>query len=94
MQLDPLQHPAGQLAALQTQAPPMHAWPVPHAADAPHLHTPALHASDFVASQALQADPLFPQLIDVGGVTQTPLLQHPIAQLAEVHPLHAWLVHV
>lgn len=80
MQVLPLQQPVGQLAGLQTHAPPTQRWPVPHAGLAPHLHPPPLQLSARVASQVEHAAPEAPHL-EIVGVTQAPASQHPFGQL-------------
>jgi hypothetical protein len=57
----PEQQPFGQEAALHTQEPPMHAWPVAQGAPLPHRHWPcAEHPSDVFGSQAVHAPPPVP----------------------------------
>ena len=53
---------------------------------------PALQVSARIGSQTLQAFPLVPHRARVGGVTQVPPLQHPLAQLPEPQPAQAWAV--
>lgn len=89
----PAQHPAGQLAPLQTHAPPTHCWPAAHAPVTPHLQVPPAQLSAEVVLQALQAAPAFPHSSAV-GVVHWPLLQQPLGQLAalqeQLPPLHTW----
>jgi hypothetical protein len=93
-QVEPEQHPAGQLVALQVQTPPTQAWPTPQEVLLPHRQTPVLQLLALVRSQGPQVRPLVPQFESVGGVMQVPLLQQPVAQLAAVQPLQLLLVHV
>jgi hypothetical protein len=74
------QHPVGQLAALQTQAPPTHRWPVAHAAAAPHLQVPLAQSSARFESQAAQVAPAAPHCWAV-GVMHWLLAQQPSVQL-------------
>jgi hypothetical protein len=64
-QVVPAQQPPGQLAAVQglvTQAPATQRLLAPHAGPAPQRQAPAVHASEALASQAVQAAPPRPQV--------------------------------
>jgi hypothetical protein len=94
MQLPLLQHPEAQLVASHTHEPAEQCWPTAHWAVPPHRQLPlALQASARTGSHTPQALPLVPHSARVGGVTQVPPLQHPLAQLPEPQPAHAWAVH-
>jgi hypothetical protein len=78
MQVLPEQQPFGQLLELQTQAPPTHAWPLPHAGFVPHMHTPFVQVLAVVEVHVVQVTPLVPQLANVLVVLHAPLLQQPV----------------
>ena len=79
-QVDPEQHPEGQLFESQMQAPPMQRCPFPHAGAVPHLQPPAEHALALLGSQATHAAPPVPQFPRL-GVRQVAPEQHPFGQL-------------
>lgn len=54
----------------------------------------AVQVSARIASHAVQAAPPVPQAESVGGVTQVPPVQHPVAQFTLVQLLHVPLVQV
>jgi hypothetical protein len=62
------QQPPGQLAALQTHAPPTHASPAPHAGPLPHLHVLPLQVSAVSASHAPHAPPPVPHVASEGAL--------------------------
>jgi hypothetical protein len=80
-QVLPLQHPVGQLVALQAQAPLTHARPAAQAAPVvPHTHLPLAQVSA-VVPQATQVAPEAPQLPVVLPGRQVLPLQQPVGQL-------------
>jgi hypothetical protein len=89
----PEQHPASQLVASQTQCPPEHRCPAPHAMPVvPQTHSPFTQLSESSGSHATHAAPLMPQL-PTDEVWHWLPAQQPAAQLAAVHahapPTHA-----
>jgi hypothetical protein len=80
----PWQHPPGQLAALQTHAPPTQARPAPQAAPVPHLHAPPEHESLVVELHTPQDPPPVPH-VAVELALQTPPAQQPPAQDVASH---------
>ena len=86
MQVEPLQHPLGQLVASHTQLLLTHRCPVAHWELLPHRQLPddeQLLAR--VLEQVVHELPLVPQSLSVGGLMQLPLSQHPVAQLTLSH---------
>ena len=81
------QHPLGQDAGLQTQEPPLHAWPAPHGEPEPHLQEPPTQLSALMP-QLVQAPPPVPHAEGVGGDVQVDPEQQPTGQLDELHPVH------
>jgi hypothetical protein len=66
------QQPAPHDPALQTHAPPTHAWPGAQAAFAPHLQAPAVHESAVTLSHAAQVTPPVPQAVTVALLVHMP----------------------
>ena len=95
MQVVPVtQQPPAQLAAVQTQVPPAEqVSPGAQAAVLPHLQTPWVQLFETAGSQAAQAFPPPPQAETEVVVWQTPLRQHPEAQLVALQPLQALPTH-
>lgn len=63
-QVEPAQHPSGQLVASQMHWPPKQRWPVSQVGPWPHAQSPlALQLSALLASQATQAAPPTPQVV-------------------------------
>jgi hypothetical protein len=80
----PLQHPFGQVCALQTHAPDWQTCPAPHAADVPHWHTPEdEQLLDDDATQPTHVAPSVPQLLMV-DISQVVPLQHPLGHEVEL----------
>lgn len=81
-QVAPLQQPVGQDAAVQAQLAPEQTWPLPQAADAPHLQTPATQVL-VLPEQGAHAAPPVPHapLPCDAVVTHAPALQQPAGQL-------------
>ena len=74
----PAQQPEGHELESQTQAPPTHRWPAPHAGLEPHWQTPPTQESAPVP-QATHAPPPPPHAKGVGVVQIAPA-QQPLAQ--------------
>jgi hypothetical protein len=91
VQLPLLQHPPGQVAGVQTQTPPLHFWPGPHAAVAPQVHAPFAQPSARFGSQAEHKDPMLPHEPTLGARQVFPL-QHPV-QPDWPSQMHAPLTH-
>lgn len=95
VQLDPAQHPPGQLFSSQTHCPPLHRCPKAQVAPvAPQTQAPpAVHRSVLSRSHSKQATPAVPHETQ-SGVTHCPARQHPLGQLAGLHPhtppSHCW----
>jgi hypothetical protein len=92
-QLLPSQQPSGHEAALHTQAPDEHTWPLAQGPVFPHWHAPPdVHVSD-VGPQLEQASPSAPHCVDVVGSTHAAPLQHPdghdVASQTHAVPLQA-----
>jgi hypothetical protein len=85
------QHPPTQEVGVQVHAPAVHFCPATQADPVPHLHTPAVHESERLGSQATHPRPPVPHLAIVGGVTHVLPSQQPVGQLAEQFA-QAWLV--
>lgn len=78
------QHPVGQDVAVQAQTPATQFVPAPHAALAPHRHSPDMEQlSARVTSQVTQAAPPAPHAA-VPPVVHVDPEQHPLAQLVAV----------
>ncbi len=73
-----------------TQTPPAQRWPVGQAAAVPHWQAPltAEQLSASVGSQALQAAPAVPQVVNDGALQVAPE-QQPSRQVVALHPLQA-----
>ena len=75
---------------MHTQLPPTHACPAPHAAEDPHLQTPAVEQLfAIVESHAAQAAPPTAHVAKAGAVHVAPE-QQPLAQLVEVQLVQTW----
>ena len=74
------QHPVGQEAASQTQAPAEQRWPAAHGAAPPHSHAPAAEHTSPTPAQLAQGPPTGPHAVS-DGVVQTRPLQQPSGQL-------------
>lgn len=87
-----LQHPVGQLAALQTQTPPTQRRPAPHAAPVPQRHAPVVQRSP-ARPQLAQAAPAAAQAVALVAVQTLPA-QQPLGQLVasqtQVPPTQRW----
>jgi hypothetical protein len=84
----PAQQPLAQLAALQVQTPPTHAWPSAQGPPVPQPHWPASHTFARVESHAAQTPPSPPQCMTL-GVLQVAPVQQPDAHETGLHPSHA-----
>lgn len=93
-QVFPLQQPLVQLVESHTQVPPVaQRWPAAQAALVPQRQEPVAEQLSAAIPHARQAAPLVWQAASVGGLTQLPPLQHPLAQLVASHtqvPLLQW----
>jgi hypothetical protein len=89
----PEQQPLGHDVALQTHAPLVHTWPVPHAGPDPHLQAPAAQLSDCGSPHAAHAAPAVPH-VAVDEVSQVVPLQHPVghevALQTQAPAEHSW----
>jgi hypothetical protein len=89
----PWQHPVGHDVDVQAHIPPTHAWPGAHSVPPPHVHAPAVQASDLVASHAEQVTPFTPHVGDDDIVHVVPPTQHPVghdaASQTHAPPTHA-----
>lgn len=84
-QVLPAQHPL-QLIAVQTQVPPLHASPWPHAAPEPQPQVPSARQTfDAPLTQLAHAPPLRPQLPVLGTGTQVLPMQQPVGHDVESH---------
>jgi hypothetical protein len=84
LHVDPLQHPFAHDVASQTHWPPTQRWPDAHAAFAPHVHAPLVHASALVASHATHAPPADPHAVVEFAVHALPL-QQPLGHEVALH---------
>jgi hypothetical protein len=69
------QHPAGQLAALHTHAPPTHASPWPHGGLVPHWQAAPTHESAVLGWHTMHAAPPAPHVASDGELHVAPLQQ-------------------
>jgi hypothetical protein len=85
VQVAPLQQPLPHEAASQIQTALEHRCPAPQLGPDPHLQDPfTSHESALRGSQAVQADPLFPQVAVLLPLQVAPS-QQPSAQFSELH---------
>lgn len=80
------QHPRGQEAASQTQAPETHACPGAHCLPPPHVQPPIVQPSA-VMPQAVHAPPLVPHA-DAEGAAQVVPEQHPLGHVVALQLAH------
>ena len=76
--VEPLQQPVGQDVESHVQTPPTQACPLPHAAAAPQVQTPATHAFVVAAGQVVQVAPPIPHALTDVLITQEFPLQQPV----------------
>jgi hypothetical protein len=88
--VDPAQQPLGHEIGSQTQAPPEHRCPAPHAGPPSHRQTPPTHESA-VEPQATHAAPPVPHADALGAVHVDPAQQplgHDVASQTQTPPEH------
>jgi hypothetical protein len=85
VQLLPVQQPVPQDAASQTQEPPEHSWPAPHARPPLQVHAPAALQPSPVEPQPKQDCPPVPHCPAVVGFSHVLPLQQPPAHEVESH---------
>ncbi len=85
VQIDPWQHPPGQLAASHTtHTPPVQRWFPLQATPLPHPHLPAVQVSLVIGSHAAHCAPALPHAVTLGTV-HTLFAQQPFGQVAGEH---------
>jgi hypothetical protein len=82
----PVQQPVMHDPGVHSHDPLTQTWPDAHAAPAPQRHPPeGEQLSACALAHWTHALPSVPQLVAEVGVTQSPSVQHPVGQEAELH---------
>lgn len=94
MHVEPEQQPPAHEVVLHTQLPPTHCWPLAQDGFAPQRQVPPEQLSAVIVVQLVQAAPIVPQALTVGGLTQVVPEQHPAPQVPALQLEHTPAVQV